>query len=146
MKSQKTARPGGHDPVECWDELLRPVVKKSPDFAENFLAQVRGARLTFGKRVHCPFLRPYFLSPQDEVRVRRVAETIAAIAERITVSALEDNSLFKQFRLRPEEELLARLPAGKGPASTASRQDAFLLPESLKFTEYNGESPAGSGY
>jgi uncharacterized circularly permuted ATP-grasp superfamily protein len=24
--------------------------------------------------------------------------------------------------------------------------DAFLLPESLKFTEYNGESPAGAGY
>jgi len=41
---------------------------------------------------------------------------------------------------------LVRLPAGKGPASTASRVDAFLLPESLKFTEYNGESPAGSGY
>jgi uncharacterized circularly permuted ATP-grasp superfamily protein len=28
----------------------------------------------------------------------------------------------------------------------ASRLDAFLLPESLKFTEYNGESPAGAGY
>jgi hypothetical protein len=31
-------------------------------------------------------------------------------------------------------------------ASTASRLDAFLLPESLKFAEYNGESPAGLGY
>src|SRR5258705_428131 len=47
---------------------------------------------------------------------------------------------------RPEEERLVRLPAGKGPASTASRVDAFLLTESVKFTEYNGESPAGSGY
>src|SRR6202041_3249952 len=24
--------------------------------------------------------------------------------------------------------------------------DAFLLPDSLKFAEYNGESPAGAGY
>src|SRR3974377_807101 len=38
------------------------------------------------------------------------------------------------------------MKAGVGRASTASRLDAFLLPESLKFTEYNGESPAGAGY
>ena len=146
MKSKKTAKRGGRDPVECWDTILRPTVKKSPGFAKKFLSTVRGAKLTFGKRVHCPFLRPYFLSPQDEERVRLVAEKIASIAERITVTALEDSSLFEQFHLRPEEERLARIAAGFGPASTASRLDAFLLPESMKFTEYNGESPAGSGY
>jgi len=141
------ARDNGHlDPVEYWDELLRPVVKKSPEFAKNFLKQVRAAKLTFGKRVHCPFLRPVFLSPEDEQRVRNVAETIAAVAEKLTKAALEDNSLLAQFHLRPEEERLARMSTGYGPASTASRLDAFLLPESLKFTEYNGESPAGAGY
>jgi uncharacterized circularly permuted ATP-grasp superfamily protein len=135
-----------HDPVEYWDELLRPLVEKSPELARNFLEQVRAAKLTFGDRVHCPFLRPVFLSPEDEQRVRTVAEAIAAIAERLTSAALDDNSLLEQFHLRPEEERLVRLPSGYGPASTASRLDAFLLPESLKFTEYNGESPAGAGY
>ena len=121
-------------------------MKRSTELPKNFLKEVREAKLTFGKRVHCPFLRPVFLSPQDEERVRKVAETIAAIAERLTSAALVDNSLFEQFHLRPEEERLVRLTTGYGPASTASRLDAFLLPESLKFTEYNGESPAGSGY
>src|SRR5205814_1437420 len=32
------------------------------------------------------------------------------------------------------------------PASTAARADAFLLPDSLQFAEYNAESPAGLGY
>ena len=137
---------GSLDPVEYWDELLRPVVKKSPEFAESFLNEVRAAKLTFGNRVHCPFLRPVFLSPEDEQRVRKVAETIATVAERLTRTALEDDSLFAQFHLRPEEERLVRMPTGIAPASTASRLDAFLLPESLKFTEYNGESPAGAGY
>ena len=146
MRTAKTRASGNLDPVEYWDELLRPLVKKSSELPANFLKQVRAAKLTFGKRVHCPFLRPVFLSPQDEERVRRVAETIAAIAERVTSAALEDNSLFEQFHLRPEEERLVRLTTGYGPASTASRLDAFLLPESLKFTEYNGESPAGAGY
>ena len=146
MKTAKRFAPQNSDPVEYWDELLRPLVKKSPELAKRFLADVRGAKLMFGERVHCPFLRPVFLSPQDEQRVRLVAETIAAIAERLTTAALEDESLFRQFRLRPEEERLVRLTTGYGPASTASRLDAFLLPESLKFTEFNGESPAGPGY
>jgi hypothetical protein len=146
MKTRKSLPSATADPVEYWDRLLRPVVRKSPALAKRFLAEVRAANLTFGKRVHCPFLRPVFLSPQDEERVRRVAETIAALAERLTSAALEDPVLLAQFHLRPEEERLVRMNGGYQPASVASRLDAFLLPESLKFTEYNGESPAGAGY
>jgi uncharacterized circularly permuted ATP-grasp superfamily protein len=146
MRTVKPRATGNPDPVEYWDELLRPLLKNSPDLANHFLEKVRAAKLTFGKRVHCPFLRPVFLSPQDEERVKRVAEAIAAIAERLTTAALQDASLFEQFHLRPEEERLVRMKGGYQPASAASRLDAFLLPESLKFTEYNGESPAGAGY
>jgi hypothetical protein len=134
------------NPATQWDDALRPVLKDTPTFPKKFLTQLRGARLTFGRRVHCPFLRPFFLSPADEARVRRVSETIAAVAERVASRAMQDESLFQQFHLRPEEEQLARMTTGYGPASTASRLDAFLLPDSLKFTEYNGESPAGAGY
>jgi uncharacterized circularly permuted ATP-grasp superfamily protein len=146
MKTAKPRTRGKQDPVEYWDALLRPLVRNSNELPKKFLKEVRAAKLTFGKRVHCPFLRPVFLSPQDAERVRTVAETIAAIAERVTSAALNDPSLFGQFHLRPEEERLVRLTTGYGPASTASRLDAFLLPNSLKFTEYNGESPAGAGY
>jgi len=138
-----TANP---NPVEYWDKLLRPLVEKSTELPMKFLEDVRAANLTFGDRVHCPFLRPVFLSPEDEERLKNVAEAIVVIAERITAQAVEDAALFQQFHLRPEEERLVRLKPGAGPASTASRLDAFLLPESLKFTEYNGESPAGPGY
>jgi hypothetical protein len=117
-----------------------------PALPEVLFKRMRKARLTFGNRVHCPFLRPFFLSPEDEERVRNVAETIAELGERVAAVALEDKNLFVQFHLRPEEERLARMHAGYGRASTASRLDAFLLPESLKFAEYNGESPAGLGY
>lgn len=136
----------GPDPVESWNGFLRPLLNQSPDFPKKFLQDLQDAKLTFGNRVHCPFLRPFFLSPQDEARVRHATETLARLGERVAAAAMEDKSLFAQFHLRPEEERLVRLPAGNGPASTASRVDAFLLPDSLKFTEYNGESPAGSGY
>src|SRR5580704_14936958 len=134
------------NPAEHWDNLLRPALENDPDFPSEFFEQLRAVKLTFGERVHCPFLRPFFLSPEDEQRVRVVAETIADLGERVVSASLADANVFAQLHLRPEEERLARLPTGYGRVSTASRLDAFLLPESLKFAEYNGESPAGAGY
>jgi len=55
-------------------------------------------------------LRPFFLSPQDEKRVRPVVETIADLAERVTAAALADKNLFAQFHLRPEEARLSVCP------------------------------------
>jgi hypothetical protein len=140
-----SANPSPH-PGRDWHELLTPELGKTPQFTEQFLARLRSEKLTFGERVHCPFLRPFFLSPQDEQRVRLIAETVAALGERVAAAALEDQKLLAQLHLRTEEERLVRLRTGYGLASTASRLDAFLLPESLKFAEYNGESPAGAGY
>lgn len=146
MTSPATATPPPPSAAQEWDALLRAATTNTPDLAENFQERLPAERLTFGNRVHCPFLRPFFLSSADEERVRAVAETIAELGERVAAEALVRKNLFAQFHLRPEEERLARLPVKYGPASTASRLDAFLLPDSLKFAEYNGESPAGSGY
>ena len=145
MRRTSPASPVG-EPTVFWDALLRQELEKPPELVKNFLHSMRDAKLTFGKRTLCPFLRPFFLSPQDEQRVRDVAETMADLGERVAAAAMEDDSLLEQFHLREEEKRLARLTVGAGPASTASRLDAFLLPESLKFAEYNAESPAGAGY
>ncbi|MGB7283866.1 MAG: circularly permuted type 2 ATP-grasp protein [Candidatus Acidiferrum sp.] len=134
------------NPAEDWNDILKPTLLRLPALPEDLFKRMRQAKLTFGDRVHCPFLRPFFLSTEDEERVRSVAEAIAEFGERIVTAALEDRHLFAQLHLRPEEERLARLPAAYGRASTASRLDAFLLPDSLRFAEYNGESPAGAGY
>lgn len=133
-------------PAEDWDEILKLMLLRMPGLPDDLFERMRKAKLTFGDRVHCPFLRPFFLSPEDEERVRTVAETIAGLGERVVSAALEEQHVFAQLHLREEEERLARIHVGYGPASTASRLDAFLLPDSLKFAEYNGESPAGAGY
>jgi len=135
-----------NEAAEQWHKLLQAKLRSSPKFTEKFYAELRAAKLTFGNRVHCPFLRPFFLSSEDEQRVRVVSETMADLAERVTTAAMKDAALLAQFHLRDEELRLVRLGKIAGPASTASRLDAFLLPDSLKFAEYNGESPAGAGY
>jgi len=133
-------------PAELWHKLLKQELERSPEFTEQFYEKLRAAKLTFGNRVHCPFLRPFFLSPEDEQRVRVVAEKMAEFGERVANQAVKDASLLAQLHLREEELRLVRLGKLHGFASTASRLDSFLLPDALKFAEYNGESPAGSGY
>jgi uncharacterized circularly permuted ATP-grasp superfamily protein len=132
--------------AEVWNGLLRPDVELTPAFCANLNARMRANRLTFGDRVHCPFLRPLFVTEHDEQRVRIVAETIARLGELVVKQALDDPGLLAQLALNAEEERLARIHRNYDTVSTASRLDAFLLPESLEFAEYNAESPAGAAY
>jgi len=133
-------------PVDIWHGLLRPDVELTPAFCAELNARMRAERLTFGDRVHCPFLRPFFIDELEEARVRPVAETIAALGERVVEAALASPELLAQVALNADEERLVRMEPGYSRASTASRLDAFLLPDSLQFAEYNAESPAGLGY
>ena len=132
------------DPIAVWNGLVRAhaTAASCDDLAER----MRERRLTFGGRLLCPFLRPFFLTEADERRVARAAETLWHLGERVAAAALADASLLRELGVSAEEERLARLDPGYATASTAARADAFLLPGSLRFAEYNAESPAGPGY
>ena len=134
------------DPISDWHGLLRPDEELSPRFTQAFATSMRAQKLTFGQRIHCPFLRPFFLSAADEARIRLASETIAALGERIIGAAMASDDLYEQLGMTEAEDRLMDIEPGYATASTASRLDAFLLPDSLHFAEYNAESPAGIGY
>ena len=129
------------DPAGVWRQLLAEHAMSCDEVA----GRMRAEGLTFGGRLLCPFLRPFFLNATDETRVRRAAETLARLGERVAQAALESPSLVAELGLNDGEARLARLEPGYATASTASRADAFILPDSLHFAEYNAESPAGPG-
>src|SRR6478735_10834037 len=132
------------DVITTWNELL------GREDAAKLCAQIttaqRDRRLRFGDRVLCPFLRPFFLTSADEARVRTVVETLWLLGERVARVAMERPALLSDLALSEDEIRLARIDPGYQTASTAARADAFLLPESLQFAEYNAESPAGLAY
>ena len=134
------------DAVADWHALLGRAEGIDPQFCLGLDATMRAGKLTFGDRVHCPFLRPFFLAEADEARIRGSAETLAALGERVVRAALSDARLLTQLGVTEPEMRLIRIDPGYATASTASRLDAFLLPESLHFAEYNAESPAGPAY
>ena len=70
MSAQSDARARAVlDPIELWTSLLRPDVELSEAFWVDLSARMREARLSFGDRPLCPFLRPFFLDEADEARV-----------------------------------------------------------------------------
>jgi uncharacterized circularly permuted ATP-grasp superfamily protein len=134
------------DAAAAWRALLREDHELGREYCLEFASAMRARRLTFGDRIHCPFLRPFFLSASEEGRIRRAAETLAAIGERVVREAIVSPALFAQLGVTEAEERLVRIDPGYATASTASRLDAFLLPSGLHFAEYNAESPAGPAY
>jgi len=134
------------DLIGDWHAQLRPDEELTPRFTAAFGSAMRAKKLTFGQRVHCPFLRPFFLTADDEARIRVAAETIARLGERVIRAAFESDDIYHQLGVTEAEDALVDIDPGYQTASTTSRLDAFLLPDSLHFAEYNAESPAGIGY
>ncbi len=133
-------------PVQAWMSLLGQGGEFTEAFWSAHAQRMHDARLEFGGRLSCPFLRPLFMDAKDEARQRAACEVIARLGERLIGEALADEVLLLDFGLSDAERALVAIDPGYGFASTASRVDSFLLPESLMFAEYNAESPAGFGY
>src|SRR5690606_31790187 len=87
VRIHRCARSEVMDLVAAWDAALQPS-DTTPEACTAFAAAMRARKLTFGDRVHCPFLRPFLLSAADEARIRRAAETLAALGERVALEAV----------------------------------------------------------
>src|SRR5207244_2970240 len=131
-------------PIDHWHEVLRD--ERGGELCDEITSLQRVRRLRFGDRVLCPFLRPFFLTAADEARVTRVAETLWTLGERVARVAIDRPAMLADPALSDDEIRLARIDPGYATASTAGRADAFILPDSLQFAEYNAESPAGPAY
>lgn len=137
-------RASGDSAVTAWHRLVSET--GAGGLCRDLAEAMRARRLTFGGRLLCPFLRPFFLASADEGRVRRASETLWRLGEKVAQAGAKDRRLLEELCLTDDERRLVEIEPGYGVASTAGRADAFLLPDSLQFAEYNAESPAGPGY
>jgi hypothetical protein len=132
------------DPIRAWEGLLH--TENAGELCLRLADRMRARRLHFGGRLLCQVLRPFFLDGADEGRVRVAAETLWVLAERIARAGCEDRALLAELGLDDAEIRLAAIDPGYATTSTTARADAFVLPDSLQFAEYNGEAPAGAAY
>jgi len=89
------------------------------------------------------FLRPVFLSKEQSDLVRRASQVLLDCAERLIMQYMVDPAVRETIGLPPDEEEFARLETGLKRQVVIARPDSFLDGDSLKFLEFNSDSPAG---
>ena len=139
--------PTSHAAIAAYHALLSKG-SLAVDSAEVLEQQLRRMGLYFGDRPLCSVLRPRFLSLEAYREIARASALVGRAFERIRLAAMADAGLRAQFGLLDWEEHLVHVSPGYAAASPTSRLDAFYTPEtgSLKFTEYNAETPAGAAF
>lgn len=133
--------------VETWHGLLHDGALAA-DCAERMDDEHRRRGMFFGERPLCSVLRPRFLTPGQYRWIGAQVATLMGAFRTAHAAAMADPALLAQFRLLDwEVELIEADPGFRSPSPT-SRLDAFFDPEAqtLRFTEYNAETPAGPAY
>jgi hypothetical protein len=130
--------------TEDYDRLLRDEKGVAQEMEERLFDRMRQAKLTFGGRILCPFVRPAFLSAESYSRVAAVSRQVMDAVR--TVEARLGQDLWTRVDLTPPERELCAIDPGYATSSPTSRLDAFLTPSGYRFVELNAESPAGIAY
>ncbi|MGH3993464.1 MAG: hypothetical protein ACRDSN_13510, partial [Pseudonocardiaceae bacterium] len=94
----------------------------------------------------CTVLRPRFLTPEQYRVLQAGVAQVMRPFRTAYAAAMANPAVRAQFALLDWEERLLGCGPGFRDPSPASRLDAFFLSDGLRFTEYNAETPAGSGY
>jgi len=130
--------------ADDYHALLRDDRGLVEELEQRFFARMREAKLTFGGRVLCPFLRPNFVSPAVYDQIRSVCRGIFRAIEKVEERL--GPALWDRVDLTPEERELAAIDPGYRRSSPTSRLDSFITTKAYQFVELNAESPAGIAY
>ncbi len=113
---------------------------------EELEARLDEARLIFGGRKLCPYLRPHFVLEADWERVSRIGETIWDALQKVKDAAIGSEELLDELGMTEIEKELIAIDPGYVQVSPTARLDSFLTEDSYSYVELNGESPAGIAY
>jgi len=134
------------DAIACYHDLLTDDLAAAS--AAQLSDQLRRRGLFFGDRPICSVLRPRFLLPEQYAYIAARSQVLLAAFATVHRTALADAGFRAQFALTDWEETLVQHDPGFDSPSPTSRLDAFYEPETgtLRFTEYNAETPAAVAY
>jgi hypothetical protein len=134
------------DAVRVYHDLLTDQTALEMEGALN--EQLRVRKCYFGARPLCTVLRPHFYLPNQWEYLKRESETLLRAFAKAHLACTQEADLRAQLDLEPYEEALFSLDTGFGAPWTTSRLDSFFSADqgSLRFVEYNAETPAGMAY
>jgi hypothetical protein len=99
----------------------------------------------FGKEVLPTFLKPVFMSQEERSAICEITGHIMSILDKVTRLYFTRPELREYFYIEGEAKAIIDVEHGYGRNVMISRPDAFLVNDSLRFVEFNCDSPAGCG-
>jgi uncharacterized circularly permuted ATP-grasp superfamily protein len=134
------------DEIDRYHAMLNDQL--AADTSADLYARLKPLGLYFGDRPICTVIRPHFYLHNQWQYLKGETEILLSAFARAHEACLTDADLRAQLDLEPYEETLFSVDVGSAIPWTTSRLDSFFLTaeRSLRFVEYNAETPAGMGY
>jgi len=134
------------DAVTRYNKLLESGPFRDLAWVEALYERMESGRLSAGGRLVCPFLRPNFISRRQYDSLVRSGEALICAIDRMEQMVLSNPVLLARLDLLPAEKMLAAIDPGYQALEVAARLDTHLTNGSLRFVQYNADSPTGAGY
>jgi hypothetical protein len=134
------------DAVARYNKLLESGPYRDLAWVEALYQRMESGRLSAGGRLVCPFLRPNFISRRQYHSLVKSGEALIGAIDRMEQMVLSNPALLARLELLPAEKMLAAIDPGYQALEVAARLDTHLSNGSLRFVQYNADSPTGAGY
>jgi hypothetical protein len=132
--------------ITAYHDLLTPALAFETEGTLN--EKLLARRCYFGARPLCTVLRPHFYSAEGWAYLKRETEIVLRAFKKAHAACMREPTMRAQLDLEPYEEALFDLDIGYEAPWNTSRLDSFFDADgqSLRFVEYNAETPAGMAY
>lgn len=132
--------------IARYNKILESEPYRDLAWAEALSAQMQARRLSTGGRAICPTLRPHFILRRQYATLVKAAEALFSAIDRIKQIALSTPALLARMELLPAERMLASVDPGYPYLAVTSLLDTYLDNGSLRFIEYNADTPTGAAF
>jgi len=133
--------------IDFYNEIVAATPEATlREISEKFKADLLAHKASYGERPLSSFLRPKFITPQQLSSIQAICRTLRECVVKIKDAIAADPTFVEQVGLSEGERRLCEIDPGFTRLAIASRWDAFMSKDSLKFVELNAEAPAGIGY
>lgn len=132
--------------IARYHKLLESDTYKDLAWAEALQDRMKAQHLMAGNRPISPVVRPHFITRRQYTNLVKAAEYLFSAIQRVEKMALSSAALQTRIQLLPAEKMLAAVDPGYSLPSVTSLLDTRLNNGTLRFVEYNAETPAGVAY
>jgi len=130
---------------ERYDEIVLTHPKEMKKAIAYVLTEMDRRNCKFGEEALPTFLKPVFMSQDERDAISAITGHIMSILDKVTRLYFTRPELREYFYIEGKAEEIIGVEHRYGRNVMISRPDAFLVNNSLRFVEFNCDSPAGCG-